>query len=127
LDQVLLVGPDIPAGRRLLEALDSKGLQIEAAFWWLDGSWWLVFGTRRVREQGPRKTYAEIRDVIQSSADYPPDFFQRIQVYSPSEDTASDDQPVPLERFVIGESVRSGYAEGAYFYRYQFKNFAKAS
>jgi hypothetical protein len=129
LDQVPLVGPDIPAGRKLVEALDSKGLQIEIAAWWLDnGNWKLILATPRSREQGPLIVYSEIRDVIESSADLPHDLFDRIQLFSPGAVTASDDdEPVPLGRFVIGESVRRGYVEGAYFYRYQLKSFAKAS
>ncbi|MBI3680774.1 MAG: hypothetical protein HY235_10285 [Acidobacteria bacterium] len=133
MDQIILVvDSDILAGRRLVEALESD-LQIEAAFWWLeDNRWKLILATPRVHEQGPRLVYSDILDVIESTTDLPRNLFERIEAVSPSAGVVTmfdlgADRTLPLGRFVVSESIRSVYVEGAYFYKFQPRTFAKAS
>jgi hypothetical protein len=133
MDQTALVGLYIPAGRRLLEALDGIELRIEAAFWWLEeDSWKLILASPRVHEEGPRIVYSRILDVIESNAELPRDLFEKIQVVSPSAgvvtvfDIGAGAQ-LPLGRLVLNESIQGVYVEGAYFYKFQPKTFAKAS
>ncbi len=83
-DQTTLVEPDISAGRKLVEALDSN-LQVEAAFWWMeDDTWRLLLVTPLVHEQGPLFVYSRVRDVIESLTELPRELFHRIEVVSPS-------------------------------------------
>src|SRR5258707_10074759 len=83
MDQTALVGPDVSAGRRLVEAMVND-LRIEAAFWWLeDDTWKLLLVTPLVDEQGSRFVYSCVLDFIESS-DLPPDLFYTVKVSSPS-------------------------------------------
>ena len=133
MDQTALVGPDIPAGKKLIEALDRVDPRIEAAFWWLDeDSWKLILASPRVHEEGTRAVYSDILDAIESSAELPHELFQKVEVHSPSAlliralDLGGEGR-LNLGRFVLGESVGGAYVKGAYFYRFQPKTFAKAS
>jgi hypothetical protein len=129
-DQTALVGPDVSAGRRLVDALGSN-LQIEAAFWWMeDDTWSLVLATPLVHEQGPLSVYSRIRDTIESTGGLPSDLWDRIAVFSSSSGmiTAFDGEgQIPLGRLILNESIKGAYVAGAYFYKFQPKTFAKAS
>ncbi len=132
MDQTALVGPDVSAGNRLVEALDSN-LQVEAAFWWMeDDTWKLFLVTPLVHEQGSRFVYSRVLDIIESGADLPRDLFDRIRVFSPSAgvvtvlDLGGKGQ-IPLGRLILNESINSVYVAGAYFYKFEPKTFAKAS
>jgi hypothetical protein len=129
-DQTALVGPDVSAGRRLVDALGSN-LQVEAAFWWMeDDTWSLVLATPLVHEQGPLSVYSRIRDVIESTAALSRDLFDRVSVVSTRSGmiTAFDgDGQIPMGRLILNESIKSVYVAGAYFYKFQPKTFAKAS
>jgi hypothetical protein len=79
-----LVGWDLSAEGKLVEALDSD-LKVQAAFWWMDDDTWrLVLVTPPVHEQGPLSVYSRVRDVIESSASVPHELSHRIEVVSPS-------------------------------------------
>jgi hypothetical protein len=130
MDQTALVGPDVSAGKRLVDALDSS-LQVEAVFWWLENdSWKLLLVTPLVHEQGPRVVYSRLLDIIESKADLPLDLFDRVAVFSPNSGmiTAFEGEgQIPLGRLILNESIKSVYVAGAYFYKFQPKTFAKAS
>jgi hypothetical protein len=130
MDQTALVGPDVPAGKRLIEALGSN-LQIEAAFWLMeDDKWRLVLVTPLVHEQGPLSVYSRVLDVIESTAERPRELWERIEVVSPTSGTLTSfdgDGKVPLDRLILNESVKGAYVAGAYFYKFEPKTFAKAS
>jgi len=129
-DQTALVSPDVSAGRRLVDALDSS-LHVEAAFWWMeDGTWRLFLVTPLVHEQGPLSVYSRIRDIIASTRELPSDLWDSIAVVSPRSGmiTAFDGEGrIPLGRIILNESIKSVYITGAYFYKFQPKTFAKAS
>jgi hypothetical protein len=132
MDQTALVGPDIAAGKELVEALGSA-LQVEAAFWWMeDDEWRLVLATPLVYERGPLFVDSLVRDVIESSAEVPRELFDRVQVVSTSSgvitvlDLGGADK-IALGRLILNQSVNSVYVAGAYFYKFQPKTFAKAS
>jgi hypothetical protein len=129
-DQTALVGPDVSAGRRLVDALGSN-LQVEAAFWWMEeDTWSLVLATPLVHEQGPLSVYSRIRDVIESTAALSRDLFDRVNVVSTRSGmiTAFDGEgQIPLSRLILHESIKNVYVAGAYFYKFQPETFAKAS
>jgi hypothetical protein len=132
MDQIALVGPDIAAGKELIEAPGAT-LQVEAAFWWMeDNEWNLVIATPLVHERGPLFVDSLVRDVIESSAEVPRELFDRVQVVSTSSgvitvlDLGGADK-IPLDRLILNQSINSVYIAGAYFYRFQPKTFAKAS
>ncbi len=53
MDQAPLVGPDVPAGKRLVEVLGSD-LQVEAAFWLMeDDNWRLVLSRHLFTNRDP--------------------------------------------------------------------------
>jgi hypothetical protein len=132
MDQTALVSPDVSAGRRLVDALDSN-LQVEAAFWWMDDDTWKLFlVTPLVHEEGPRFVYSRVLDVIESTAGLPPDLFDRIAVFSPSAGVVTmlslgGEEHIPKGRLILNESINGVYVAGAYFYKFQPKTFAKAS
>jgi hypothetical protein len=115
-----------------VDALDSN-LQVEAAFWWMDDDTWKLFlVTPLVHEEGPRFVYSRVLDVIESrTTGLPPDFFDRISVFSPSAGVVTmldlAGKTPPLDRLILNESINGVYVAGAYFYKFQPKTFAKAS
>jgi hypothetical protein len=129
-DQTALVGPDVSAGRRLVDALGSN-LQVEAAFWWMEeDTWSLVLATPLVHEQGPLSGYSRIRDVIESTAALSRDLFDRVNVVSTRSGmiAAFDGEgQIPLSRLILHESIKNVYVAGVYFYKFQPETFAKAS
>jgi hypothetical protein len=130
MDQTALVGPDLSAGRRLVQALDAS-LQLEAAFWLMeDDTWRLFLVTPLVHEQGPRFVHSRVLDFIESTPDLPEDLFDRVRVVSPNSRmiTSFDgDGQVSLDRLILNESVKRVYVAGAYFYKFEPKALAKAS
>jgi hypothetical protein len=84
MDQTVLVGPDVAAGKELVEALGTT-LQVEAKFWWMeDNEWRQVLATPLVQERGPLFVDSRVRDVIESTAKVPRELFDRVEVVSPS-------------------------------------------
>jgi hypothetical protein len=132
MDQTALVGPDVTAGKELIEALGSA-LQIEAAFWWLeDSEWRLVLATPLVHERGPLFVDSRVRDVVESTAEVSRELFDRVEVVSPNSGVIpvldlGGVEKIPLGRLILKESINSGYIAGAYFYKFQPRTFAKAS
>ena len=132
MDQTALVGPDVAAGKELIEALGTT-LQVEAAFWWMeDSEWRLVLATPLVHERGPLFVDSRVRDVVESTAEVSRELFDRVEVVSPNSgvipvlDLGGADK-IPLERIILNQSINSVYIAGAYFYKFQPKTFAKAS
>ena len=67
MDNAILVGPDIDAGKRLLQALDAAKFRVDAAFWFYreaSEDWRLYIATPLVKKLGPRKAYTEVLDVL---------------------------------------------------------------
>jgi hypothetical protein len=132
MDQTALVGPDVAAGKELIEALGTT-LQVEAAFWWMeDSEWRLVLATPLVHERGPLFVDSRVRDVIESTAKVSRELFDRVQVVSPNSGVIpvldlGGVEKIPLGRLILKESINSVYIAGAYFYKFQPKTFAKAS
>ena len=132
MDQTALVGPDVTAGKELIEALGST-LQIEAAFWWMeDSEWRLVLATPLVHERGPLFVDSRVRDVVESTAEVSRELFDRVEVVSPNSGVIpvldlGGVEKIPLDRLILNQSINSVYIAGAYFYKFQPKTFAKAS
>src|SRR5271170_3850973 len=110
MDQTPLVGPDIAAGKELIEALGTT-LQVEAAFWWMeDNEWNLVVATPLVHERGPLFVDSLVRDVIESSAEVPRELFDRVQVVSTSSGVITvldlgGAGKIPLDRLILNQSI----------------------
>lgn len=74
MDRAVLVVADLAAdlfdnGRRLVQALDSRGLRFDAAFWLLESDsyhWRLYLGRHGVRETGSLELYKQIDGVLES-------------------------------------------------------------
>ena len=61
-----LVEPQIETGRRLIEYLDERGMQPEAAFWLFSSDydeWRLMLAVKEVDELGPRGAYKRFQDL----------------------------------------------------------------
>src|ERR1700693_4617101 len=119
MDQTALVGPDVAAGKELIEALGTT-LQVEAAFWWMeDSEWRLVLATPLVHERGPLFVDSRVRDVVESTAEVSRELFDRVEVVSPNSgvipvlDLGGADK-IPLERIILNQSINSVYIAGAY-------------
>src|ERR1700730_19004979 len=70
MDQGILVGPVIEAGKKLIEALDVSDFRVKAAFWlYLEESeeWRLYIATPLVKEYGPREVYSRVLKVLKES------------------------------------------------------------
>ena len=70
MDQSILVGPEIEAGKKLIEALDASDFRVKAAFWFYreeSEEWRLYIATPLVKEQGPREAYSKVIDSIDLS------------------------------------------------------------
>jgi hypothetical protein len=132
MDQTALVGPDVAAGKELIEALGPT-LQVEAAFWWMeDSEWRLVLATPLVHERGPLFVDSRVRDVVDSTAEVSRELFDRVEVVSPNSGVIpvldlGGIEKIPLDRLILNQSINSVYIAGAYFYKFQPKTFAKAS
>jgi hypothetical protein len=132
MDQTSLVGPEIAAGKDLVEALGAA-LQVEAAFWWMeDNEWRLFLATPLVHERGPLFVDSLVRDIIESRTEVPRELFDRVEVVSPSSGVITvlylgGADKIPLGRLILSQSINSVYIAGAYFYKFQPKTFAKAS
>lgn len=132
MDQTALVGPDVAAGKVLIEMLGTT-LQVEAAFWWMeDSEWRLVLATPLVHERGPLFVDSRVRDVIESTAKVSRELFDKVEVVSPNSGVIpvldlGGVEKIPLGRLILKESINSVYIAGAYFYNFQPKTFAKAS
>ena len=130
MDQSTLVGPALEEGKQLVEAADRFGLQIEAAFWWLENdNWKLLLATPLVSTEGPRSVYLKLSKAVRESG-LSRDLFERTSVLSPSSGVVTildiSAQRIPYDRLVLRESVGGVYVEGAYFYRFAPSSFDNA-
>jgi hypothetical protein len=64
-----LVKEDIERGKRLLQALDERGVHVQAAFWAYKpeaNHYQLVFGSDDVESQGTMPLYGKIQDALET-------------------------------------------------------------
>ena len=127
MDRTTLVGIDKEGGKRLLEALDRKGLAIRSAFWFYfpePEEWRLVLATPIVKKEGPLKTYSLIQSVLQG-LDPPPDIlFRHITVMSPDDTLIETLRNVVIteldsvEDILVVERIVDGFhIDDTYIYR----------
>lgn len=72
MDQETLVGPDIREGKSAVSALEQAGLTVKAAYWTADALWELSLGsgwrliliTPDIDRDYPRKTYLQVRKIL---------------------------------------------------------------
>ena len=70
--KALLVDRTIDAGRKLLEELDRRNLNVCAALWYYDpesDTWQLIIASSRVEEEGPKAVYTTIQDTLKKLPD----------------------------------------------------------
>ncbi len=66
-DKTLLSEADLEAGRRLIDALGARGIEVAAAFWLLLRElrvWRLYLASRYVEAEGPLKFYQTVEDTL---------------------------------------------------------------
>jgi hypothetical protein len=69
MDKTPLVGPDLVAGRRIIEGLERRGIPVDAAAWLQDddsGIWRFVISSSRAENDDPRHLYREIRAILRT-------------------------------------------------------------
>ena len=79
MDNAILVGPNIDAGKRLLQALDIAKIKVDAAFWFYreaSEDWRLYIATPLVQELGPRMAYSKVLDVLREERIQDLDFWK---------------------------------------------------
>ncbi|MGC8638486.1 MAG: hypothetical protein ACP5XB_01250 [Isosphaeraceae bacterium] len=67
LNQDLLVMAPIDSGKRLIQAIAAKGVEVGVAFWARlteDGKWYLSAASRLVEEKGTRAAYRLVHDTL---------------------------------------------------------------
>ncbi|MBA7490512.1 hypothetical protein ES702_01050 [subsurface metagenome] len=67
MDKTVLVEKYIQEGKRLIEALDKAGFQVEAAMWFYltdSDEWRLLIASPFVEKNGPKKAYSFIQSVL---------------------------------------------------------------
>lgn len=67
MDTAPLVGPDLVAGRMIIQALEQRGIPVDVAAWLQDddrGNWQLVISSPRAEDSDPRLLYREIRSIL---------------------------------------------------------------
>ena len=82
MDQKVLVGPDIQAGRDFLELLESAGVPVTAALWMRDGTpkdWQFHLITPWVDRYGVRQTFRKISAILSKAS--PPPAIDLLDVY----------------------------------------------
>jgi len=87
MDKTVLVEKEIEEGKRLIEELDKKNFNVQAALWFYmadANEWRLLIASPYVEKEGPKKSYNFIQAVL-SKLLPPPDISSRnISVVSPS-------------------------------------------
>ncbi len=124
----ILVSEHIDFGRRLLTALDARGLPVTAAYWFLsfDGTeWTYVVSTPRLDESASFEPYRIVNEVIDQL--HAPQAISPIETHLMGEHqpiivnlrafAATGDGRSVRERKIVGESVGGSYIVGAYLYR----------
>lgn len=89
MDKALLVDKGIPEGKRLIEALDSKGLPVHAALWLYDSGneeWRLLIASPMTKEKGPIKTLRFIQSVLNKLKPPPEISLKDVSAISPDND-----------------------------------------
>ena len=70
-DKTPLCEADLLAGRRLIDALAKRGIEVAAAMWLLlteEKVWRLYLASRYVETEGPRKLYRTIEDTLREDS-----------------------------------------------------------
>ncbi len=120
-----LVTSDIEKGEQALRALDSSGVRVQAAMWFLQteaAEWRLRLRMPVVDREGPAFSYKRVQDVLRkANIDLP---VWSIQVVGSSDDlTSSIRSFIRTEKDAIKgirvshSSVANNYIEDAYIYR----------
>jgi hypothetical protein len=125
LDNAILVGPNIDAGKRLLQALDIAKIKVDAAFWFYreaSEDWRLYIATPLVQELGPRMAYSKVLDVLREERIQDLDFW-KLSVVDVTDSlvtvlrlAVSTDAGIS-DISVNGNSVNGVYIRAAHIYR----------
>jgi len=125
LDNAILVGPNIDAGKRLLQALDIAKIKVDAAFWFYreaSEDWRLYIATPLVQELGPRMAYSKVLDVLREERIQDLDFW-KLSVVDVTDNlvtvlrlAVSTDAGIS-DISVNGNSVNGVYIRAAHIYR----------
>lgn len=107
-----MVDAYIADGRRLVEALDSSGFDVSAAFWhhWPDSDEWrLVIASPTVAENGPKAAYTHIRSLL-SRMEPPLDLTLEDISVQPTNATMVERLGRVVAPFAVGSAARRGWA-----------------
>ena len=125
MDNAILVGPNIDAGKRLLQALDIAKIKVDAAFWFYreaSEDWRLYIATPLVQELGPRMAYSKVLDVLREERIQDLDFW-KLSVVDVTDSlvtvlrlAVSTDAGIS-DISVNGNSVNGVYIRAAHIYR----------
>ena len=125
MDNAILVGPNIDAGKRLLQALDIAKIKVDAAFWFYreaSEDWRLYIATPLVQELGPRMAYSKVLDVLREERIQDLDFW-KLSVVDVTDNlvtvlrlAVSTDAGIS-DISVNGNSVNGVYIRAAHIYR----------
>ena len=125
MDNAILVGPDVEAGKQLIRALDASSLDVKAAFWLYREEaeeWRLYIATPLVKEYGPREVYVRVLKVLKESKTSSIGLSQ-ISVIDPSDalvtilSFAFNTGPGIKDIKVFGNTVNGVYIRAAHIYR----------
>ncbi|MBI1749191.1 MAG: hypothetical protein HY234_05140 [Acidobacteria bacterium] len=117
----------ISAGRKLIELLDTDGIDVVAAYWLFreeSNDWRLVLATSLVDSEGPRKTYSRIQVMLDARPDeFPWLNLRNITVVSPEDSfvrvlrtAIRTDRGLHSIRFSRSR-INDVFVEDAYIYR----------
>jgi hypothetical protein len=125
-DKKVLVESDWDAGARLIEALDSKGLEVKAALWLLSPEleeWRLIIATPLIDEQGPIAAYTLVQSVLEATPEAQSIPLDSISIVSPGDPIIKllgktfRTGPVITRLGLTKASVRNVFFEEAHIYR----------
>lgn len=126
MDTTPLVDRDVEAGRQVVQTLDRAGFPVTVAFWYYiaeEDDWRLKIASPRVRERGPIKCYAAIRQALtDAGVEFPT---LRLAVVGLKDRLVSalrigaETDPAPFlgSHSLRHSGVGGAYVEGAYVYR----------
>jgi len=125
-DNAILVGPDIEAGKQLVRALDASGLDVRAAFWLYreEGEEWrLYIAMPGVKEHDPREGYSKVLNVLKQNKISSIDLSE-ISVIDPTDRLATvlslafQTGPTDIKDIkVVGSAFNGVYFRAAHIYR----------
>ena len=125
MENAILVGPDIEAGKQLVRALDASGLDVRAAFWlYLEEAeeWRLYIAMPHVKEQDPREAYSRVLKVLNENK-ISSIRLSQVSVIDPTDglvtvlSLAFNTGPGITDMNVVGNAVNGVYVRAAHIYR----------